>query len=235
MARGFGARESGPYGEAGYGKEGPIGPSYSDPDVRPFMNLKTFGEKFAEPKAGADQVFELANGALTKVITTIDNPAEMSFSTVMGAKNGIEADALKEKAPELFSLVNSKEFLDSLEEGARQRATEEYSNWKDAKYQAEQWNENGYAERATQAEAQNFDYRMPFEATYSPLGVVAFTDSTGTKQSWAYHSYEDVNAKLDYGWEQSEDDVTGRDYLEEVELKSTPEQIFSSLRFVRLK
>lgn len=187
------------------------------------MNLKTFGEKFAEPKAGADQVFELANGALTKVITTVDNPAEMSFSTVMGVKDGINVDALKEKAPELFALVNSKEFLDSLEEGAKQRATEEYSNWDSRKARDE-------IEGIERKED-----RRPFDATYSPLGVVSFTDSTGTKQSWAYHSYEDVNAKLDYGWEQSEDDVTGRDYLEEVELDSTPEQIFSSLRFVRLK
>jgi hypothetical protein len=249
MARGYNSRESGPYGEAGYDRRGDSGPQFpsSAPEVKLFSSIGSFEKKFSDIKGEDDQVFKLANGALTKFITTIDNPYEVPFSYAQrfGNKNpDLTAEELKEKSPELHSLVNSKKFMDSLEEGAAQRGVEEYSNWKQAKFETEEELQSQLDEEvlgpATAKEKQTFmeqngPGKRPTSATYQPMGVVTFTNSKGDKEAWAYHSPKEVKATLDFGYEQSEDEVVGTDYLDAVELKSTPKEIFDSLKFTKLK
>jgi hypothetical protein len=248
MARGYNAKESGPYGEAGYDRGGNSGPQFpsSAPEVKPFSTIGSFEKKFSNIKSEDDQVFKLANGALTKFITTIDNPYEVPFSYAQRFGNkspDLSVEQLKEKSPELHSLVNSKAFMDSLEEGAAQRGTEEYSNWKQAKFETEEELQSQLAEEGeswTAKEKQTFmeqngPGKRPNSASWQPIGVVEFTNSKGENELWAYHSTKEVKSRLDFGYEQSEDEVVGTDYLDAVELKSTPKEIFDSLKFTKLK
>lgn len=232
MARGFGASESGPYGEAGYGRlSGGDTFSSSDPQAKPFLSATAFEKNFSGYKSGDDQVFDLANGATTKIITTIDNPYEISFNRALSAygtkATSINTDALAKESPDLFSLVNTKGFKDSLEEAAKQRAIEDYSDWKTQKNAAEQDEDESFGSKSGPGP-------KPTQSSYEPLGLVSFTDSSGAKQTWAYSSNDYVRAKTSYGWEQSEDDVDGREFIDDIELDTTPEKIFSSLKFTRL-
>ena len=248
MSRGYNAREGGPYGEAGYDRGGNSGPQFpsSAPEVKPFSTIGSFEKKFSNIKSEDDQVFKLANGALTKFVTTIDNPYEVPFSYAQRFGNkspDLSAEQLKEKSPELHSLVNSKEFLDSLEEGSSQRGTEEYSNWKQAKWETEQEFQSQLDEEGASATdlaertfmEQNGPGKRPNSASWQPMGVVTFNNSKGEKEVWAYHSSKDVKSRLEYGYDQSEDDVSGVEYLDSVELNSTPKEIFDSLKFTKLK